>query len=111
MHGRKNNAMNKFSFTLMALLLVLTLGVKAGTVDASRARQVATTFLNNNGARTTGMTDVSASAGFSNVYVFTTANSFVLIAADDCVRPILGYSLTGRFDVENMPDNKRAWIQ
>ena len=99
------------ALALMMLLLVHTLGVKAGTVDVRMARQVAKTFLDNNGARSTQLTDVSASAGFANVYVFTTANSFVLIAADDCVKPILGYSLTGRFDVENMPDNKRAWIQ
>ena len=100
-----------FSLALMMLLLVLTLGAKAGTVDAKRARRVAISFLNNNGVRSTQLTDVSASAGFSNVYVFTTANSFVLIAADDCVRPILAYSLTGQFDIENIPDNKRAWIQ
>ena len=99
------------SLALMMLLLVLTLGVKAGNVDVRRARQVATTFLNINGAQSPQLTDVSASAGFSNVYVFTTENSFVLIAADDCARPILGYSLTGRFDIENMPDNKRAWIE
>ena len=83
----------------------------AETVDRGRARQAATTFLNNNGAQTRGLTDVTLATGFSNVYVFTTENSFVLMAADDRVQPILGYSLTGRFDYENMPDNKRAWIE
>ena len=83
----------------------------AETVDRGRARQVATNFLNNNGAHARGLTDVTSTTGFSNVYVFTTENSFVLMAADDRVQPILGYSLTGRFDTENMPDNKRAWIE
>ena len=97
---------------LLPLLLMLVAQVTmAETVDRGRARQAATTFLSNNGAQTTGLTDVTSATGFSNVYVFTTENSFVLMAADDRVQPILGYSLNGRFDIENMPDNKRAWIE
>ena len=117
LYGRVINAMKRFSrrgvkcFAFLMLLLSFTLGVMANPVDIGRARQVAMTFLNNNGARTSGLTDVSAIAGFSNMYVFTTENSFVLMAADDRVQPILGYSLTGGFDIENMPANKRAWIQ
>ena len=117
LHGRVINAMKRFirregrSLAFTMFLLSFTLGVMANPVGIGRARQVATTFLNNNGARSAGLTDVSAMAGFSNVYVFTTENSFVLMAADDRVQPILGYSLTGRFDVENMPANKRAWIR
>ena len=93
---------------LMMLVAEVTM---AETVDAGRAHQAATTFLNNNGAQTIGLTNVTSTIGFSNVFVFTTENSFVLIAADDRVQPILGYSLTGRFDIKNMPDNKRAWIE
>ena len=116
-HGNVNNAMNKVSrkggkyLAFVIFLLSLTLGAMANPVDEERARQVATTFLNNNSARSVDLTNVSSVVGFSNVYVFSTEKSFVLVAADDCVQPILGYSLTGRFDFENMPDNKRAWIQ
>ena len=116
-YGNMNNAMNKVSrkggkyLAFVMFLLSLTLGAMANPVDEERARQVATTFLNNNSARSVDLTNVSSVVGFSNVYVFSTEKSFVLVAADDCVQPILGYSLTGRFDFENMPDNKRAWIQ
>ena len=98
---------------LLLLMLVMLLAEvsMSENVDQGRARQAATTFLNNNGAQTRGLTDVTSATGFSNVYVFTTENSFVLMAADDRVQPILGYSLNGRFDIENMPDNKRAWIE
>ena len=97
---------------LVAVLLLATMTtVKANPVDAERARLVAKTFLTNNGARSTGLTDITAEVGFDNVYVFTTANSFVILAADDCERPVLGYSLNGGFDLENMPENKAAWIQ
>ena len=97
-------------FPLLLLMLVAGAAM-AETVDMGKARQAATTFLANNGAQTTGLTDVTTASGFTNVFVFTTENSFVLLAADDCVQPILGYSLTNRFDTENMPANKRAWIQ
>ena len=99
------------AFVLLMLLFTFSLGLKANSVDVERARQVAKTFLNNNGAQSRGLRDVSTDAGFSNLYVFTTANSFVLIAADDCVQPILGYSLTGSFITENMPENIRWWLQ
>ena len=114
---RENNATYKANrkgvkpLFLVLLMLFLYSGAKANPVEIGRARQVATTFLNNNGSRSIGLTEISSAAGFSNVYVFTTDNSFVLLSADDCVQPILGYSLTSRFEIENMPANKRAWIQ
>jgi len=93
------------------LLLAFMATAKANPVDEARARQAATTFLNNNWARTYGLTDVSSAAGFDNLYVFTTESSFVIMAADDRVQPVLGYSLTGQFVTENMPDNVRNWLQ
>jgi hypothetical protein len=111
------NAFNKISgkggrfLAFLVSLLFISLGVEANPVDREMAQRVATTFLHNNGVRSVELTEVSSVAGFSDVYVFTTESSFVLVAADDCVQPILGYSLSGRFDYENMPDNKRAWIQ
>ena len=96
---------------LLVLLLTFTLGAKANPVDSRRAHLVASNFLNAYGARSAELTDISARAGFTNLYVFSTENSFVLLAADDCVQPILAYSFTQKFDLDNMPDNKRAWIQ
>ena len=107
----KNNYLQRIKAVVALLVLLLTCFVSANAnpVDNGRARQVAANFLNIN--RSADLMDVTAEAGFTNVYVFTTENSFVLMAADNRVQPILGYSLNGRFDVENMPDNKRAWIQ
>ena len=99
------------AFPLVMLLLAFMATAKANPVDEARARQAATTFLNNNWARTYGLTDVSSAAGFDNLYVFTTESSFVIMAADDRVQPVLGYSLTGQFVTENMPDNVRNWLQ
>ena len=101
----------KTKIYLIVFLFMLCLGAMASPVGKERARQIATTFLNNNGARSSELSDVSAEAGFDNVYVFTTESSFVLVAADDRVQPILGYSLDGKFDTENIPDNMRAWVE
>ena len=97
--------------TLLVLLLTISLGAKANPVDSRRAHLVASNFLNAYGARSAELTDISARAGFTNLYVFSSENGFVILAADDCVQPILAYSFTQKFDLDNMPDNKRAWIQ
>lgn len=80
-------------------------------VDSETARKVATTFLNNNGAKTTQLTDLSKEAGFNNLYIFNGNPGFVVMAADDCVQPILGYSLTGSFEAEGIPENVSSWLQ
>jgi hypothetical protein len=49
---------------------------------------------------------------FTECYLFvgTDGTGFALIAADDCVRPVLGYSLSGTFPLEEMPAHIAAWI-
>ena len=96
------------SLILMALLPAMAF---AGHVDPSRAQKAAQTFLNNNGAKAAQLTDLSKQAGFNNLYIFTAQQGFVVMAADDCVQPVLGYSLTGTFVAENMPTNVRGWLQ
>lgn len=96
---------------VLALMILFIMPCVAEQVQPERARSVARTFLNSNRAETNNLVDVSAEAGFSNLYIFTTAHSFVVMSADDCVQPVLGYSLTGSFDVENMPLNMRDWLQ
>ena len=44
-------------------------------------------------------------------YVFSLQpQGFVIVAADDRVEPILGYSYDNNFVVENMPDHVRGWL-
>ena len=100
-----------FKNILLGLLLMAFLPLMAERVDPETARQVASTFLNNNGVKSAQLTDLSKAAGFSNLYIFNAAQGFVVMAADDCVQPILGYSLTGRFVAENMPTNVSGWLQ
>ena len=51
--------------------------------------------------------------GIQDIYLFNIAgdNGYVIAAGDDCVPPVLGYSEKGTVDVNNMPDNMKAWIE
>ena len=109
MNTKHKGFKTKFFFWLV-LMMISGMSI-AQPVSRETARQAAKTFLDNNGATSAELADVSAAAGFEHLYVFTTGNSFVLMAADSRVQPVLGYSLNGGFDTEGMPENKRAWIQ
>lgn len=102
--------MKKNAF-ILTLLLTVSLSLFAEHVDPETARKVATTFLNNNGAKSNQLVDLSKAAGFPNLYIFSGEEGFVVMSADDCVKPILGYSLTGKFVAENMPENVNSWLQ
>ena len=45
-------------------------------------------------------------------YVFNVENEqgFVIISGDDIARPVLGYSVTGKYECENLPPNFEAWM-
>ncbi|MBR3493454.1 MAG: C10 family peptidase [Bacteroidales bacterium] len=95
----------------VALLLIVAMPMMAERVTPETAQKVAKTFLNNNGAKSAQLTDLTNVAGFSNLYIFNGEEGFVVMAADDRVQPILGYSLTGKFVAEDMPSNVSGWLQ
>ena len=96
---------------ILALVLMAAMPSFAEHVSSVTAQKAAATFLNNNGAKSSQITDLSKAVGFPNLYIFTTEQSFVVMSADDCVQPVLGYSLTGSFAADDMPDNVRGWLQ
>lgn len=102
--------MKRMLFSLV-LLMLLPVMAFAERVELVRAQKVAQTFLSNNGVKSAQLTDVAPSAGFTNLYIFNANPGFVVMAADDRVEPILGYSLEGQFVAEGMPDNVRWWLQ
>ena len=93
------------------VLLLYTAGVtKANPVDITAVREVAIKFMNTNskvplrGAEDLQLvTTYNISRGDAAFYVFNTPSGFVIVSADDCATPILGYSEEGQFDVENIP--------
>ena len=102
--------MKRFTM-ILALLVTMAMPIRAERVSPETARKVATTFLKNNGAKSIQLTDLSKTAGFPNLYIFKAKPGFVVMSADDRVKPILGYSFTGTFIAEDMPENVRDWLQ
>ena len=51
-------------------------------------------------------------AGDAAIYVFSYSGDkgFMLVSADDAFAPLLGYSETNAFSIENMPVNLQSWI-
>ncbi len=89
------------------LLLVLTLLVSFATLDAAPvgaedARSLGQQFVNAHfeTVRQSELTLVYAQPSF---YVFNVGNTgFVILSADDCYRPLIGYSKEGAFNPDDM---------
>lgn len=96
---------------LIASCLMMMVGsVEAKPVGEGEARRVASAFLRT----VAGVSDVELvrqASPYSGFYVFAVNDrGFILVSADDCVVPVLGYSLERPFRVEGMPSHVRAWM-
>ena len=100
---------------LCLAVAALSNGALAQRVSRETARSVAETFFNLNVRNGKGQPaqfeDITAETPFQNFYIFSADSGFVLVAADERVTPILGYSKTSRFVTEDMPENLRWWLE
>ena len=93
-------------FLLVGVLLSGTL--RAAAVSPETAATVARNFMARQGVKAALS---PKDCGVGEMFLFTAADGgFVLVAADDCVRPILAYSLTARF-ADTLPDHIASWLQ
>lgn len=87
----------------------------AERVDEETALLVGETFLKSkmHGKMDLILTPVAYAnrADFSNFYVFGGENCFVIVSAEDCVKPILGYSDENPFGTDAMPENVYGWLK
>ncbi len=100
---------------LLALAMVWGGAAWAQRVSRETAHRVAETFFSQN-TRTgqgqhTQFEDITAETPFQNFFIFSADSGFVLVAADERVKPILGYSKTNCFVTEDMPENLRCWLK
>ena len=100
---------------LLLAAAVLMLGTAvAAPVNPKRAARVAQNFYASlSGAKGNAtLTATPAEWQYKGIYLFAAAEGgFVLVAADDAVRPILGYSPSGRLDPESMPPALQHWLE
>ena len=46
------------------------------------------------------------------MYVFNRPDEgWIIVSADDVAAPVIGYSNTGKFDTENLPENLKGWLE
>ena len=109
---------------VLSLLIVMTLSLSpvwAERISREDAALVANNFMNvssqNSSMKKTPakkmiMKTVPAQEEENLYYVYENADGegWVIVAANDAVRPILAYSETGHFNTENMPVNVRKWM-
>lgn len=113
---------------LLLLGLFITTTVMAGPVNQETAKKKATDFIavkmaakskqqvkavNSNVMRqrvSNGAKRAKASRDYLHVFNID-GGGYVVVSGDDRTEDILGYSLTGTFDPENLPENMRAFLQ
>ena len=98
----------KKAFILFFVLLCST-GIYAHPIGVDRAKELGLAFVNANLNQACQLTDLqlvytgTTSRGETSFYVFNFGNTgFVILSANDCYRPIVGYSNEGIFETENM---------
>ena len=110
--------MKKRIFTFILFLLATAFAAEANPVALRTARYVAMKFMNVNAKEPLrGENDLqlvatyNISRGDAAFYIFNIPNGFVIVSADDCATPILGYSNEGLFDVDNIPIQLQDYLQ
>lgn len=104
-------------FLLLIAALTLTQSVRAELVTPERAAQSARGFLGMSGnpvreniapRRTAGR---NSQADMPEYYIFNNPDGgWIIIAGDDRINPVIGYSLEGSFSSADMPDNLKWWM-
>lgn len=99
--------MKKIILFLSVALLGLT--AEAKPVDAATARRVAETCMGAKGMKNpAALADITSATPFTEFYLFAAPDGgFILVSGDDCVMPVLGWSLDASFSIADMPSNLR----
>ena len=104
--------MIKRIFLLLVLQIATVITASAENVTVQTAQRAAQSFINSktNSNLNIHLIDFAEKASFPNLYVFGNDHCFIIIAADDAVHPVLGYSIEGGFGTDLMPNNTYEWL-
>lgn len=110
--------MNPKRLSLFLALTFAILSTWADNVSLNVARQLAQDFLSKKGKALTVKANpfraprLDSNDDNSYYYAFNAEDGgFVIISGDDRTQPVLGYSTSGAFDIYNMPENMRNFLQ
>ena len=94
---------------LCIILIGLSLYSTAHPVDLQTAQSVAVKFMGTSDVQL--VSTYRSNKSIAALYVFNTSDGFVIVSADDCETPIIGYSHEGRFDPNNVPEQMESYLQ
>jgi hypothetical protein len=115
----------KYRFLLFILLAYNSMLLNAKSIDPNRAIEIATVFSQNRAEHVSKnavkalqpklhLAHKSAILDSLTAYYIInidTSNGFVIVSGDDAIKPILGYSDQGTFDVENIPEGLKELLE
>jgi len=99
--------------TKLSLLCFTMIGLSFETVahpvDQEAAKAIAFKFMETNDLQLS--TTYRTENGDAALFVFNTQKGFVIVAADDCETPIIGYSHDSQFDPNKVPIQLEEYLQ
>ena len=111
---------NLTKFSLITLLLLMAVTAFSAPVDRESARLQADAFARKMGRQVSKQQDsrVHQAPAIGGqratpyyVYDIDGDQGFIIVAGDDRAVPILGYTDSGHFDADQIPDNMQAWLE
>ena len=109
----------KRELVLLLVFFAIT-AVNAESVSPERALSMAQDFMSGGKATFCASADVSLKLAYQahslegkpDYYVFNRGNGggYIVVTGDDRTVPVWGYSTSGKFDYESLPDNMKWWF-
>ena len=101
--------------SIFAWVLILPVALQAKRVELDKAEKLAKHFIESkHGSKTKAKIHLKH-ASKKQYYVFSINENkdsgFVIVAGDDAVKPVLGYSDNGNYDENNLPPNFAYWME
>ena len=96
--------------TMLVLLMTLYHMAEARNVDTVAVKALAERFLSAKGVRSE-LQNITPVKWEGMLYLYANGQGYVLMSADDAVRPILAYSANGTFPTDNIPPQVQALVQ
>ncbi len=118
----KTKALMKTKNLFIGIFFIFSLNLFAGNVTLQQAKKVAMNFYFEKYNQFEGQVLYDQlsirsihveSDGIQNFYYVFQVNKagFIIVSADDCLSPVLGYSFKNNFVAENQPPNVKYWFQ
>ncbi|MBR4135131.1 MAG: thiol protease/hemagglutinin PrtT [Bacteroidales bacterium] len=103
------SAYNKISLCVLAWCLAIM--AVASPVDSAKARAAAQHFWSQQVRASAQLVEVTNQMPYAHLHLFNcSGGGFVIVADDDCAKPVLGYSLQGSLNTADMPPALHYWL-